>query len=254
MSGSNLHKAKLGNAKLIYTNLTESDLTETNLIGTHIDGAKLYSADITNSEFLPLCLSVEQFHGLKGLSEINTENIGIDKLEEWKKQANSPGMHNIERGLISGITKYHLHQEPIDSDWIFQVVVLGGYFTDYGANPLGIFRYFIYFLGIFTIIYYILMHPDTPKYGVLKITKNGDIEKAVVLERNWIDAFWFSLLSATHIGYGDIQPGSWLPRLQPEEYTLKGKGIVRRFAGFQSLIGVYIILVLITTYFNNPFA
>lgn len=253
------------NANMAGADLTGSDLKKSILTGVNFSGATLVNIDISgidlsniniaDSNFQPIKLDVGKAVGIKGLANINKDNINLDNVIKWRKQANEYGFRGIERDCISILKRFQLDKEPNIINYIFEKFVLGGYFTDYGANPLGIFRYFIYSLIFFTFIYYIWMSPKNQKYGILKITKDGDNkENAVFLQRNWIDAFWFSLLSATHIGYGDIQPGSWLPRLQLDEYTLKGKGRVRFAAGFQSLLSVYIIVVLITTYFKNPFA
>ena len=66
-------------------------------------------------------------------------------------------------------------------------------------------------------------------------------------------AFYFSLLSAFHIGWRDLNVGSWLTRLQSREYALRAKGWVRAVSGVQSLISVYLLAMWALTYFGRPF-
>lgn len=66
-------------------------------------------------------------------------------------------------------------------------------------------------------------------------------------------AFFFSLLSAFSIGFREINVRSWIARLQPREYTLRGTGWVRAVAGFQSLLSVYLLALWVLTYFGRPF-
>lgn len=65
--------------------------------------------------------------------------------------------------------------------------------------------------------------------------------------------FYFSLLSALHIGWRDLNVGTWLSRIQPREYTLRATGWVRVVSGVQSIVSVYLIALSILTYFGRPF-
>jgi hypothetical protein len=67
-------------------------------------------------------------------------------------------------------------------------------------------------------------------------------------------AFYFSLLSATRIGWHELNVGTWITRIQPREYTLRATGWVRVVSGVQSLISVYLVALAILTYFGTPFA
>jgi uncharacterized protein YjbI with pentapeptide repeats len=66
-------------------------------------------------------------------------------------------------------------------------------------------------------------------------------------------ALWFSLMSATQIGYGALNLGAWFSRMQPREYTLRATGWVRMVSGLQSLFSVYLIALWLLTYFVRPF-
>ncbi|MCP4745442.1 MAG: hypothetical protein GY874_04760, partial [Desulfobacteraceae bacterium] len=66
-------------------------------------------------------------------------------------------------------------------------------------------------------------------------------------------AFYFSVLSAFHTGWRDLNVGSWIARIQPHEYMLRASGRVRVISGIQSLISVYLLALSILTYFGRPF-
>jgi hypothetical protein len=65
--------------------------------------------------------------------------------------------------------------------------------------------------------------------------------------------FYFSILSAFHFGWRDINVGSWIVRIQPSEFTLKASDWVRTLSGVQSLISVYLLALWALTYFGRPF-
>ena len=66
-------------------------------------------------------------------------------------------------------------------------------------------------------------------------------------------ALYFSLLSATRIGWHELNVGTWITRIQPNEYSLRATGWVRVVSGVQSLISVYLVALSILTYFGTPF-
>jgi uncharacterized protein YjbI with pentapeptide repeats len=66
-------------------------------------------------------------------------------------------------------------------------------------------------------------------------------------------ASYFSLLSAFHIGWRDLNVGSWIARLQRREYNLRATGWVRTVSGLQSLLSVYMLALWALSYFGRPF-
>jgi hypothetical protein len=66
-------------------------------------------------------------------------------------------------------------------------------------------------------------------------------------------ALYFSLLSAFHIGWREINVSHWIAQVSPQEYTLRSTGWVKVLSGIQSLISVYLIALWALTYFGSPF-
>ena len=76
------------------------------------------------------------------------------------------------------------------------------------------------------------------------------------LRRSWWSlpwGVWFSLLSAFHLGFRELNVGNWLARVQAREYGLQTVGWVRIVAGLQSLLSVYLLAMWALTYFGRPF-
>jgi hypothetical protein len=66
-------------------------------------------------------------------------------------------------------------------------------------------------------------------------------------------ALWFSLLTAFHFGWRELNVGNWMARLQTREYALRATGWVRFIAGVQSLVSIYLVAIWALTYFGRPF-
>jgi hypothetical protein len=71
--------------------------------------------------------------------------------------------------------------------------------------------------------------------------------------RMFCTSFYFSLLSAFHLGWREFNVGTWIARMQPREYTLRATGWVRMVSGIQSLLSVYLLALWVLTYFGRPF-
>lgn len=68
----------------------------------------------------------------------------------------------------------------------------------------------------------------------------------------WV-ALYFSLLSAFHFGWRDLNVGNWIARIQHREYAIRPTGWVRVVSGIQSLISVYLVALWALSYFGRPF-
>ena len=63
----------------------------------------------------------------------------------------------------------------------------------------------------------------------------------------------FSLISAFHFGWKDLNVGSWIARIQPRDFQLRGTRWVRTLSGIQSLVSVYLLALWALSYFARPF-
>ena len=67
------------------------------------------------------------------------------------------------------------------------------------------------------------------------------------------DALYFSFLSAFSVGWHEINIGTWIGRLNPDEYTLRATGWLRSLSGFQSLVSIFLLALAFLCYFGDPF-
>ena len=68
-----------------------------------------------------------------------------------------------------------------------------------------------------------------------------------------VGAFWFSLVNTLRIGWKDLSLGTWLTHMQPRDYVLKPTSWLRAVAGAQAIIGLYLLVLLLLTYFQPLF-
>ncbi len=66
-------------------------------------------------------------------------------------------------------------------------------------------------------------------------------------------SFVFSLMSMFNIKFRDVDFGRWLRQLTIKEYDIKAVGLARTVSGIQALVSVYLIALLLVTYFGRPF-
>ncbi|WP_353573046.1 hypothetical protein [Candidatus Albibeggiatoa sp. nov. BB20] len=67
-------------------------------------------------------------------------------------------------------------------------------------------------------------------------------------------SIYFSFLSAFTIGWRQYNIGNWVRQLQTRDTTLRiSKGWIRSIAGFQSLMGLYLLVIWMLTQFGRPF-
>ncbi len=68
-----------------------------------------------------------------------------------------------------------------------------------------------------------------------------------------LGAAYFSLLSAFRLGWRDLNVGTWISRIQPRDFQLRGIGLVKLVSGTQSLLSVYLLALWVLTYFTRIF-
>jgi len=254
--------------------------------------AKLSRASLSGAIYQPTGAPAQGWlSGLDGLQSIRFcpgETSGLAVLRTALKVA---GLRDLEReatyALESGRTRHALlrwnggmHLEACErvtrNRWaaiegVFRLVFFE-WTTDYGlayGRPLLIL---LGLIGVCSVVYLpALLIPERilGGTGIYRIWPEGRIEyqstassaaKDVVVERlnpNLLAAvglaLYFSVVSAFHLGWRDLNVGTWIARLQPREYGLRARGWVRVVSGTQSIISVYLIAMWVLTYFGRPF-
>jgi hypothetical protein len=129
-------------------------------------------------------------------------------------------------------------------------------------------------IPIFALPYWLAIKNGNSRNGIWmilpedRLASRGGKKKAVLIRphvaktwREWLvneyrmlrTGLYFSLLSAFHLGWRELNVGTWIARMQPREYVLRATGWVRTVSGIQSLLSVYLLALWVLTYFGRPF-
>lgn len=171
------------------------------------------------------------------------------------------GMRNEERKVNHAVNRSRriLDSGPVEAAFNF---VLFEVTVGYGLWPGRPLKIVAILIPIFATVYFFaLRFPGAD--GIWREWDSGRVRKDLGTDRQTLlrlstgpairAAAYFSILSAFHIGWRDLNVGSWIQRIQPREYLLRASGWVRTVAGIQSLISVYLLALWLVSYFGRPF-
>ncbi|TKB68554.1 MAG: pentapeptide repeat-containing protein [Nitrospira sp.] len=283
--GTNFHKANLEFADLRHTSLLGGDLSDAKLqasktsdtvfIDVNFTTADLRGIDLERSiltrvkffraEFEPRNVSESLIMGSEGLSTIvflNPKNLV--KLRNLAKES---GLRNEQKALTAALRKFAMANDTPYEQFL-QTYILGGWITDYGANPMGSIVLLLMLVPIWSVFYYLCLLQSFLPSDLWKVwpteclddiaNRRSSITEGLGEDGGqyfWVFcwSFYFSLLSAFRIGWRDFNFGSWISRLQFDNYELRAKGLIRTFSGIQSILSVYLFALWLLTYFGTPF-
>ncbi len=291
LRNAKLAGAVLVETNLEGADLASANLERTSFLRTSLTAAKFPNVSLFEARYQPATAPAQGWlSGIRGLQSVKFcpgETSGLAQLRAAFKAA---GLRSLEReatyALETGKTNFDLGyrdkalekscpQRAKDQwtvvDGVFRLVAFGattGYGLHYG-RPLKIL---VVLIPVFAIFYvFALTKPlNRPGSGRIfriwpagRINQNGAVFTSAAddviepLQFNGLAALkhglYFSIISAFHIGWRDLNVGSWIARLQPREYTFRAIGWVRVVAGAQSLLSVYLIAMWALTYFGRPF-
>lgn len=241
----------LGNASIRNLDLSGYDLS-----GMDFRNLVLINANFHHSIFQPQEVGVNILLGARGLSTIKFDRF--EKIAELRKKAREAGFKYQARQLTAALRKKRFSSALFSEQFIENFFI--NYPTNYGGNP---WRSLVIF-GVFVIIFscpYMIALETRGRDGIWKVWVNerartdlGEKKPQLIKLRGLpvvVYALYFSLLSAFHIGWRDLNVGSWITRMQPHEYTLKATGWVRFVSGVQSLISIYLLVMWFLSYFGQ---
>lgn len=272
LMGANLSDASLRNANLSGAFLTKANLSGANLSSANLSGALLVAtnmretdlifANMRNAVFEPSTDKLPRRRTLRWAFHLDemvylTNPDGLVALREDFKKS---GHRDLERQITYAIKRSEQAQAPLlerSINWF-----LFDWTSDYGMSPGRPLFIMVALIFVFSLIFRIGLNASGDS-GIWKIwsdervLKNrGSNEPERLTAGPWVRwawAFYFSILSAFHIGWRDLNVGNWIARMQPTEYALRATGWVRTVSGIQSLISVYLVALSVLTYFGRPF-
>src|SRR6266700_509888 len=267
LKGADLRGAFLVNANLNKAFLDTADLSWADLEDSDLDGAFLGNSDLSNANFEPKALPV--IGGIayaKNLSQMVFRR-GPQALVRLRNAFKEAGYRDQEREVTYAIKRISFAKSISSigmNEYVHRVFqyVFFELTTKWSMTPGRALRILLLLVSFFALPYiFALRWPG--KDGIWRVWAEKRIRndlgtrKPERLQVGWFAAavfgLYFSLLSAFHIGWRELNLGKWIQRLQPREYTLGATGWVRVVSGVQSLLSVYLLAIWVLTYLGRPF-
>lgn len=279
---ADLTGADLSNVSILFAHFNSANLKYTILNNGHISFAdfsnsELISTRMANSQFFDAVMSQTVFEpdtnwkpdiiNVKTWKKISgmTYQTSPHALVSIRKVFKEAGLREEERQITYAIWRTKRERAPIfEGTFLFILFELPSSYGLYPGLPLkwlvGLFLIcgFVYLVPILEFPANPMKHPGIFRdWAENRVRKDFGTNKPERLSlggwRAIPYAFYFSLLSAFHIGWRDLNVGNWIARIQPREYSLRATGWVRVVSGAQSLISVYLMALWALTYFGRPF-
>ena len=288
LSNADLRNADLSNADLRNADLNGADLTNTvlrdaNLQHADVTKAKLANADLTNAIHAPASESPHPYvASIRGLSTVRIpfgEEVGIVQLRKLLQDA---GLRDLERDATYSIE--HLRTpvkltraQLVRFRWLDGIFRLVAYdlTTAYGRRPgRALWLMLVLWLAFVPVYWYSIRSPSpTQVSGIYKVFVKDAIDESSssrpfhppLLEKSRTyrvqetgvqairTAAYFSFLSVTNIGFQQFTISDWIRRVGQQDATLQAVGLTHTAAGFQALLGLYLLAIWVLTYFGRPF-
>ena len=276
LASANLQKALFGSANLRQADLGAAKLQMASFYHADLQGADLWKADLEGVIFeikpnnFPDIPSIGKAVNLSLLKYEELPHALVELREAFKKS----GLRKQEREVTYAI-KRSGYENAMQSGnvWTRIEVVAGRIFfeltCDWGMSPERPLLILLVLIGLFTVPYAHAISSDIygkkKSDGIWKVWIAGRMrddlgtdEPKVILDSLELPfvfktGFYFSVLSAFHFGWRDLNVGNWIARMQPHEYRLQATGWPRFVSGLQSLISVYLLALAVLAYFGRPF-
>lgn len=262
--GGNFIGANFFGAKLLDVKLQAADVRWAIMYLADVDRLQMSYAKVAGLVFEPSSSSklpedMSETFGYQYLQFYNSPAALIALREQYRKI----GRRDVERGMTHAIQSAITSNAFRNGDYLTAVsrYVAWEIPTSYDLAPTRALAILVALIFFFAPLYYFAMRSrsDSKIWIVLPKDRIGG-SGIEVMERLRVSswervrfALQFSLYSAFQLGWRDLNVGSWLSRLQSQEYLLRGSGWVRTLSGVQSLLSVYLLAMWALTQFGRLF-
>ena len=284
LKGANLSGAHLDGAKLIKTHLEGADLTEARLDGadftqSNVENARLAFTSVHEVVYAPASPPPDGYlEGLEGLHTVTFPRGRQSGLVQLRTLLQNAGLRDLEREATYAIERNKARYARGSASLVESLrgwlrLIFFEWTTGYGLFPSRAIFALLALMAALSVVYIapIAASPvrASAAHGIFRVwpaqrietsVEGAGVASSIRAERLTADlpavfgwALYFSMLSAFHIGWREFNVGTWVVRIQPREFTLRGRGWVRVVSGFQSLFSVYLLAIWALTYFGRPF-
>jgi hypothetical protein len=291
LRGANLQDADLSEADLTRVNFVAANIAGVNfgranlsyadLWGARITGARLHYVDLTHAVYAPTSEPPEDYvAGIRGIRTIlapydaKTEQVDVFGLVQLRELLQRAGLRSRERESTYAIERSKTHhalarwrEQPLAAaEALFRLIAFD-WTVAYGLHPGRALLMLIALISGFAAVYVAPLatagriYRVWPEGGIEELPNTARLASEAKVERLYPRgslslvgrAVQFSVLSAFHLGWRELNVGTWLARVQTREYAMRATGWVRVVAGVQSLLSVYLLALWALTYFGRPF-
>jgi uncharacterized protein YjbI with pentapeptide repeats len=266
---ADLRETWFDSAKLVKVSFKSANLQKAGFFQADLSGVDLEDADLTDAEFsfadmndvryeprpgtLPNLAALSGATNLSRMNYRDSPQALIDLRDALKKAGFRRQSCEVNYSLMR--TRREL-AGPLE--WVACMAVEIP--CDYGMDTARPLKILISLIFVFWLPYLIALRRRGdagiwkvwPKDRIVEDPAQVNARQAPSGIRRLCVALYFSVLSAFNIGWKEINVGSWIQRLQPEEFVLKPTGWVRSVAGIQSLLSVYLVALWAITFFSGP--
>ncbi|UCG23923.1 MAG: pentapeptide repeat-containing protein [Chloroflexota bacterium] len=199
LAEANLSSADLRGTKLHEADLTEADLTAANLSDADLSGANLSHANITLANFSYTTMNsvnligvqYGDFHSLRG------HFLGIRGLDSC--YGNAIFVRDARDQDYLDTMEHNIDQTPSPTSRRLKRLMFSGWRRiDYGRSLTKPFSYAIILAMLFGVVYLFDMRLS---WGLMDYSGSA---------QSWITPFYYSIVTYTTLGFGDITPQHWL--------------------------------------------
>jgi len=254
LSGQNFKGIDLSGADLSGARLRHANLRNMRMIGGVLTNADFQGADLTGAVLETDPGKGPNFHDLALASYLTTLKFqnSPHTLIELRSGFRQAGLKRQEREMTYTIEKTITQR----SGAFFKALrtLLFEWTCQYGLATTRPLKIILALILAFAPFYLAPLRAESWN-GIWRRMPN-EKEAQRLRASGWRAAWWafyFSLYSAFHLGWRDINIGSWISRLQKEDFELKAQGLTRTISGFQSLITVYLLALWFAVSFTQPF-
>ena len=263
LSAANLTNAVLRHAHLVSTNLSVATVVQTDLAARAFRGIDLRAATFEPAT-VPPPQAISDVRGLQTASVTAKHPTG---LVLFRASLASAGLRALEREATFLIERAKA-QDASTLERLMKTVLFD-WTSAYGLHPGRPLLILGTLIGVFSIVYWLpilglgrarivrvwpsdrlISSPDA-SFALADSARVEPLTYGPI--RGLALALYFSLLSAFHIGWRELNVGTWISRVQPREYALRASGWVRTVSGLQSVMSVYLLALSTLTYFGRPF-
>ena len=276
LTGARLGGAKLAGVKLLAATLNNTGLERTDLTGANLSGAemksalmsatklsdaKLYNVDLDGAVFEPASLpNIESVAGAANLKSM-TYGENPAALSQLRKAFKKEGYQDQRKDITYAL----MHTQRTKSNAFFNAAqyALFELTCDWGLAPFRPILLLLLLIPPFAFFYVVAILRPRGTAGIWRIWDKdricqdiGSAEPVRLDQANSkpvLDSLYFSFMSAFSVSWHELDIGTWMGRLNPNEYTLRATGWLRSVSGVQSLVSIFLLVLTFLCYFGDPF-